>query len=121
MRISEIVHTLSGNMLASQSDSLTPRHHVLLELFRLMPLYCEARRLDAWERAVLEALPRVNDASDVDKSEIGRLIEELFEFARLKLYTSFDPAGTAASYGKLSKLLRDAGVNCPTVFLFSGY
>ncbi|GEM_PF-1497389 len=119
MQVSETVRTLAQAISATRT-TLSPRHRLLLALLQLMPLYCEARRLDAWEAAILAALPRVNDRSDADTSGMGHLLEEVFEFGRLNLYTSFDSSGTGDCYANLSKLFERANIDCPKINHFTG-
>jgi hypothetical protein len=51
---------------------------------------------------------------------MGHLLEEVFEFGRFNLYTSFDSSGTGDCYANLLKIFHRAGIDCPKVPHFSG-
>jgi hypothetical protein len=110
MGLIELVVALA-NAVATAKAPLHPRHQLLIDIFRLMPLYSEGiSNLTAWETAFQDAHPSWPDDSDV-----GELLEKIFEFGRYNMYTLFNPDETHKQYGLLSAELRRAGIDVPQV------
>ncbi len=100
-----------ADALAKAKSPLQARQRLLVEILRLMPLYAEGiANLSAWESAFQDAHPE-----RPDESEVGELLEKIFEFARYNMYTVFDAAKTYEYYVLLSADLMQAGVESRTV------
>ena len=104
MGVSDTVRATVDEIVRTKSPTL-PRHLLLVELLRLMPLYRAVRNLAAWDAAFRGAL-----AEDDDGSELGRLLLETFEFGCENLYGRFDAAAASRAYERLSARLREGGV-----------
>lgn len=68
-----------------------PRHVLVLELLRLMPLYLDFRDLAAWDRACLEVIGE-------ETSEVDRLLSSIYDFATTNLYAAIHPKYTRDAY-----------------------
>lgn len=90
--------------VARVKGPLSTRHHLLVELLRLMPVYATRRDLGAWEQDA-NTIPGHEDGSETEK-----LLWEIFEFGRFNLDTGFDVGGTARELTRLVELLHRHGV-----------
>ncbi len=87
-----------------------PRHRLLAQILKLMPLYNEIHDLAAWEAAYQGAMEEADD-----NSEIGLLLWEIFEFGRYNLYSAFDVEGTSECYDQLSSMFSENGIVNPII------
>jgi hypothetical protein len=116
MSVSETVRVLA-EAISAGPDALSAHDRLLLELLKLMPLYCENRTLDAWEAAYQSTyIP-----DDGNASKTAHLADQVFEFGCFNMYAAFDPKGTKTCYSELSKLLEKSGIRCPIINDFVGF
>jgi len=113
MTVSAITRQLADAVIAARPAS-TPRQRLLLELLRLLPLYKAIGNVAIWDGAYHEAMP-VED----DTSEIGRLIQTLYDFATIPFYGAFGADVTLREYESTCRYLRGGGIDCPTVAGFT--
>lgn len=91
---------------------LTRQHRVLVEMLRLMPLYSEINRLDAWEDACQALI--LEDEYDLGL-EVGNLLRMIFELGQYNLYGNFKAADTLEEFSHLCRQLQRAGIKVPPV------
>ena len=113
MSVSETAKQLAEAIIAAR-QVLSPRQRLLLELFRLMPLYLQIHDLAAWDAAYHGAF-----AAEDGVSELGLLIGDVYDFASDPFYGAFQPALTLQVYTAIVPRLRGAGVSCPNIHEFT--
>src|SRR5579884_2495519 len=106
MGVCETVKSLA-EAVAKAKALEKPRHRLLVEILRLMPLYRDIGDLSAWESAIHGAL------GQDDESEVGQLLWEVFEFGTYNMYGAFDAEGTAEVFRHLSQWMAQRGVTAP--------
>jgi hypothetical protein len=113
MTVSDIARELAEAVIAARPAS-TPRQRLLLEQFRLLPLYKAIGNVSIWDAAYHAVMSDEDDTSD-----IGRLIEAIYEFATDSFYGAFQTHETFRVYEATCSSLRAAGITCPTVAQFT--
>jgi|SRR5690242_4489563 len=113
MTVSAITRELAEAILAARPTP-SPRQRLLIEQLRLLPLYKEIENVAIWDKAYHDAMPREDDAS-----EVGRLIEAVYDFATVPFYGAFEADMTLSAYESTCRFLRGAGITCPAVDRFT--
>lgn len=104
MGVTETVAALAGSI--AQVKALTnPRHRLLVEILRLMPLYSDVGDLTAWESAFQGVLEDQDD-----ESEIGNLLWDIFVFGRMNMYVGFDARQTEIAFRYIAQEFERRGV-----------
>jgi hypothetical protein len=114
MNVSCIARELAEAVIAAR-PALTPRQRLLLELLRLLPLYNDIENVAIWDDAYHAAMPLEDD-----NSEIGCLVQAIYDFATETFYGAFESEEARNAYEFASRYLRDAGIDCPAVECFTG-
>jgi hypothetical protein len=104
MGVAETVKELAESVAHAKMPT-HPRHRLLVELLRLMPLYRDINGLCAWEAAFKGAMEWQDD-----ESEVGQLLWDVFEFGGYNMYGAFDAEGTLQEFRGLASRLSERGV-----------
>ncbi len=108
MGLCEAVREIAEAISASKGIT-TSGERLVVELFRLMPLYRDIGNLNAWETALQDVFAEADDQSDV-----GYLLERVFAFGRYNMYADFDVDGTEGALGALRSTLSENGIPLPS-------
>jgi len=92
--------------VAHAKGVVLPRHHLSVELLRLMPLYAEIDDLTSWDEAYRGVLTEADD-----DSEVGKLLNRIFDFACTCFYGAFDAAAYLRDYEQLSEVFHASGIS----------
>lgn len=114
MTVSAVTRELAEAILAARPAS-TPRQRLLLELLRLLPFYKAIGNVAIWDKAYHAAMP-----AEDDTTEIGRLIEAVYDFATIPFYGAFQADVTLSAYESTCRYLRRAHIICRDVDGFTG-
>ena len=106
MGVADVVRTVA-KAVARVTNPTDPLHRIRLRILQLMPDYRDIHMLVAWESAFKGAGP------DTDQSEVGRLLQEVFDFGMFNMYGQFDGPGTVSAFRQLSDWLAGRGVVVP--------
>ena len=114
-RISEIVAALAKTIECAYSW-LPPKQQLMLRLMRMMPLYRDSNALPAWESADAEITDGLEDGS-----EVGELIDEVFEFGRCNFYTQFNKSRAHDAFTRVAQIFKNRGLPVPEVRKLAKY
>ncbi|VTU02212.1 unnamed protein product [Gemmataceae bacterium] len=103
MGVADVVRTVA-KAVARVTNPTDPLDRIRLRILQLMPDYRDAHKLVAWEYAFKGV------ASDTNESDVGRMLQEVFDFGMLNAYAQFDGPRTVAAFRQLSDWLAERGV-----------
>ncbi len=113
MTVSSVTRELAQATIAARPAS-TPRQRLLLELLRLLPLYRDIGNVAIWDKSYHAAMP-----AEDDTSEVGQLIDAVYDFAITPFYGAFESEVALRAYEDTCRCLHGAGIPCPAVDAFT--
>jgi hypothetical protein len=109
VRLCESV-ALLADVVAAEYDSRSEWEDLLLHLLRSAPIYRDARRLDAWDMAFVQARGDKEAASP-----FVELVDAVADVATFNLYGAFDVPGTQRVLDRVVQLMQAKGISAMPV------
>lgn len=116
MHFCQFIKVIANNT-ANKIPKECVHQRIFLATIALMPLYLEIKSLDLWESACMKAY--ITKDYQPLSDEMEKLIDDIFNFARINLYTAYNQNYAENEWRALKKQFIEQHIPFPDYYDFS--